>query len=281
MLGFVFLGLIIACVVTFAILAFMFLSVAFEEPRSPVTRKSLNPSGVSLDNQPRRQTEQQPQAATPVLASSGHAISGSQSEPSQPREPAFAGADVSFNWKMLFSRDTRHLRILVLLISVGCATGLFARSQMVPVDFGELGPYRAAALDEIAALPSRLYSDAACLKCHESVAEERADSPHQAVNCSHCHGLGHQHIIDAELAAKTPDHPIPPVAEWDGDFRTKIDLFITENRSTCLSCHESVVGMPESFRSINVAEHLEEQGADEVKSANVCFECHTGHSPGL
>ncbi len=277
MLSFVFLGVIFACIVAFAIFVFMFLSVAFEEPRSPVTREALIQPSASLGDRPRRQT----QAASQIPSVSDRATPGVRDGSPQAQEPAFAGADVSFNWKMLFSRDTRHLRILVLLISVGCATGLFARSQLVPADFGEVGPYRAAALEEIAALPSRLHSDATCLKCHESVAEERADSPHIAVNCSHCHGLGHQHIIDAELAAKTPDHPIPPAVEWDGNFRTKIDLFITENRSTCLSCHESVVGMPESFRSINVAEHLEEQGADEVKSANVCFECHTGHSPGL
>jgi hypothetical protein len=275
MLTVVFLGVVLACVAMFAVLAFMFLSVAFEEPESSVARKALNQPGVSPGNQ----SSQKLQPEIEMTPTSSRATSGSQGE--SPREPALAGADVSFNWKMLFSRDTRHLRILVLLISVGCATGLFARSQMVPADYGEAGPYRASALEEIAALPSRLHSDATCLKCHESVAEERVDSPHIAVNCSHCHGLGHQHIIDAELAAKTPDHPIPPAVEWDGDFRTKIDLFITENRFTCLSCHESVVGMPASFRSINVAEHLEEQGADEVKSASVCFECHTGHSPGL
>jgi hypothetical protein len=39
--------------------------------------------------------------------------------------------------------------------------------------------------------------------------------------------------------------------------------------------------MPEAFRSINVAEHLEEQGAEDIAGGNVCFECHEGHSPGL
>jgi len=181
----------------------------------------------------------------------------------------------------MFSRDTRHLRIIIFLIITGGAGAMFVRSQLIPSDFGERGPYRGAALAEEAALPLILQSDATCLKCHTNVHEERADSPHKAVRCLHCHGNGREHIAAATAAAESPDKLIPPAAEWDGDFLTKIDLFITQDRSTCLVCHLSVVGRPESFRSINVAEHLEEQGAGEIDSRNVCYECHEGHSPGL
>ena len=97
----------------------------------------------------------------------------------------------------------------------------------------------------------------------------------------HCHGNGHEHIAAAIEAATSPGHAIPPAAEWDGDFHSKLDLFITQDRATCLSCHTSVVGMPSGFRSIDVAKHLEEQGAENVNDKNVCFECHTGHSPGI
>jgi len=113
------------------------------------------------------------------------------------------------------------------------------------------------------------------------VQEERAESPHKAVLCMHCHGNGHAHMAAAMIAADTPGHEIPPAGEWDGSFRTKMDLFITQDRATCLSCHTSVVGMPSSFRSIDVDQHLEEQGAENVSDRNVCFECHTGHSPGI
>ncbi len=185
------------------------------------------------------------------------------------------------NWKLMFSRDTRHLRILVFLIVLGGAGALFVRSQVVPKGYGERGPYRSAALSEIASHRSVLQSASVCLKCHTDVQEERAESPHEAVRCPHCHGTGAEPVAAASRAAESPGQSIPPAEEWDGDFRTHIDLFITHDRATCLSCHTAVVGMPESFRSINVAEHLEEQGAEEIHSRNVCFECHEGHSPGL
>ena len=70
------------------------------------------------------------------------------------------------------------------------------------------------------------------------------------------------------LLSCTPPH---------GDVRAYIDLFITQDRATCLVCHESMVGMPEGFKQINVAEHLEDMGAEEVKGRDVCFECHMGH----
>jgi hypothetical protein len=185
------------------------------------------------------------------------------------------------NQRLVFSRDVRHLHILVFLIVAGGGGALFVRSKMIPADFGDRGPYRAAAIAEIAAQPSVLQPDTSCLTCHTSVHEERAESPHREVACMHCHGNGREHIAAASIAAVSPDHTIPPASDWDGDFRTDVDLFITQNRAACLSCHEAVVGMPETFRSINVAEHLEEQGADDVDGPNVCFECHEGHSPGL
>jgi hypothetical protein len=35
--------------------------------------------------------------------------------------------------------------------------------------------------------------------------------------------------------------------------------------------------MPEDFMKINVAEHLEEMGAEEPESRETCFECHGNH----
>lgn len=185
------------------------------------------------------------------------------------------------NWMLLFSRDTQHLRILMSLIILGGVSALLLRSRMVPASYGQHGPYRGAALQEVASRKSVLQSDATCLKCHENVQAERAESPHKAVRCAHCHGIGRDHVTHALMAAESPDHSIPPVEEWDGDFLTHVDLFITHDRATCLSCHKAVVGMPADFRSIDVAAHLEEQGAEEPESRNVCFECHEGHSPGL
>lgn len=176
-----------------------------------------------------------------------------------------------------FLRDTIHLWIMLSLIVVVGAGFLFARSQMIPETYGDRGPYRAAALEEIAAKPMVLHADSVCLKCHEDVGEERADTLHEAVRCIHCHGLGREHVTLARRAAESPELTITPAAEWDRDFMTDIDLYITRDRATCLVCHESAVGMPEDFKKIHVAEHLEEMGADEPESRETCFECHAGH----
>jgi nitrate reductase cytochrome c-type subunit len=88
-------------------------------------------------------------------------------------------------------------------------------------------------------------------------------------------------MAHAEKAAADPSVTIEKAKPWDGDFFTTLDLFITKDRATCLSCHEKVVGMPANFRSIDVKSHLADQGAENIDSPDVCFECHTGHSPGI
>jgi hypothetical protein len=177
----------------------------------------------------------------------------------------------------VFLCDTRHLWTLLVLILVGCASFLFVRSRLIPESYGQRGPYRADALEEIAAKPGVLYSDSVCHKCHADVEEERAASLHKAVRCMHCHGLGRNHVAQARKAAESSDSPIDPAAKWDGNFLTQLDLYITKDRAICLACHEAKVGMPEEFKKLNVAEHLEEMGAEAPNSRETCFECHGGH----
>jgi hypothetical protein len=175
-------------------------------------------------------------------------------------------------------RDTRHIAILTLLIAAAGAGFLMLRERMIPQGFGQQGPYRAAALTEIAARPSVLQEDSLCLKCHVDVGKERADALHKSVACMHCHGLGREHVAQAREAAGSPSTRIEPAARWDGDFLTRTDLFITKDRATCLACHEQTVGMPGKFRKIVVASHLGEMGASEPESRETCFECHGGHN---
>lgn len=176
-----------------------------------------------------------------------------------------------------FLRDTSHLWILLAIIVSGGAGFLWARSKMIPESFGERGPYRATAIAEIAAFPITLPSDRACQECHKSVADERAESLHVAVRCFHCHGSGQEHMALARKAAASGNVFEPEASEWDGNFFTDIDLFVTQDRATCLACHESQVGMPADFKQIVVADHLEEMDAEEATSRQVCFECHGGH----
>jgi hypothetical protein len=179
---------------------------------------------------------------------------------------------------MRFLSDTRHLWILALLIAAAGTGFVVVRRRLVPESFGQQGPYRAAALRAIAAQPSVLQGDAICHQCHQDIQDERAESLHNAVRCTHCHGLGREHVAQARKAAESPQFKIAPAAKWDGDFATKIDLFVTKDQKTCLACHEAVVGMPKEFRKIDVAKHLEEMGASEPASRETCFECHGPHN---
>jgi len=173
--------------------------------------------------------------------------------------------------------DTRHLWRLFGLLAVTGFAGLVGRSLLVPRDFGEQGPYRTSALADNAAQPSLFPSDASCHACHETVQHERAGTAHEAVRCAHCHGYGTEHVRLATAAKNDPSATIPKAVPWDGDFLMKLDLSMTKDRRICLSCHQTAVGMPADFKKIDVAVHLEEQGASEPLSLETCFECHGGH----
>ncbi len=174
-------------------------------------------------------------------------------------------------------RNTRHVWLLLFLILIGGVGFQAVRTGLVPETFGQQGPYRAAALATLASQPSVFPADQVCHECHSDVQEERAESLHAAVACVHCHGFGREHIAVARRVADSPGEAIPPATPWDRKFPTDVDLFVTKDCDTCLVCHEDVVGMPEEFQKIDVAEHLEEMGAEEPEDRETCFECHGGH----
>lgn len=180
--------------------------------------------------------------------------------------------------KEYFQHSGHLWLLLLLLIFTGGISFVLIRERLVPATYGDQGAYRAAALDDVAAHPSKWQSDKTCLECHQNVAQEREGSLHEVVRCFHCHGVGKEHVELARLAAKTPGTAIKPAQTWDGNFLTTIDLYLTKDKATCLSCHQEAVGIPEKFKKINLAKHLEEMGASEPQSPEVCSECHKGHN---
>ena len=183
---------------------------------------------------------------------------------------------------MKFFWEIRHLWILLILIALACLGSVVVRDRLVPESYGErsgrYGPYRADALKQIASQPSVLIADKVCHECHQDVEAERAEAKHKTVLCVHCHGSSREHVKQARAAAKDPAVEIAAAKPWDQDFFTKIDLYITKDRASCVAFHEQTLGMPEWFKKIDVAEHLDDQGADEPESRETCFECHvSGH----
>lgn len=178
----------------------------------------------------------------------------------------------------VFLRDSGHLWLLLFVILAGGGTFFLIRARLVPATYGDTGAYRAAALLDNANRPAIWPKDQTCLECHQNVAEERHGSLHEAVRCFHCHGVGTDHIEQARLATQKPGISHSPAVAWDGDFFTKLDLYVTKDRKTCLSCHQDAVGVPSGFKKIQVKVHLEEMGASDPDSPEACFECHKGHN---
>lgn len=173
--------------------------------------------------------------------------------------------------------EIRHLIILLIGIVAGGIGFQAVRTRLIPETFGEQGPYRTAVLKTIMDQPSFFQADAVCHECHDEVREERADSLHVNVACVHCHGPAVKHVAQARKAEKDGS-AIDPPQEWDGKYPSAVDLYKSKDRRSCLVCHESVIGMPEDFKKIEVAAHLEDMGAENPESREVCAECHGNHN---
>jgi ribosomal protein S27AE len=120
--------------------------------------------------------------------------------------------------------------------------------MLVPADFGRHGHYRAAALDEAAALPAVYAGQAVCNDCHDDVVATKAEGYHATAACEGCHGACLSHT-------EYPDS-ITPTAPRD--------------RGYCVLCHEYLESRPTGFPQIVSASH---------HPLKPCIECHDPHNP--
>ena len=74
-------------------------------------------------------------------------------------------------WKL----PDQVLRLGILFV-IAIAALVIARQRFVPESFGELGHYRADALDEALEQPIRFAGAEACADCHDDVAEAKGQS---------------------------------------------------------------------------------------------------------
>jgi len=88
---------------------------------------------------------------------------------------------------------------------------------------------------------------AACLKCHEDIAERGRGSAHFQIDCESCHGPLGRHAKDPSAQkGAMPDN------------------------SVCLMCHEAGRGMPSSFPQVDPRKH---------SGGKTCTSCHPAHHP--
>lgn len=123
-----------------------------------------------------------------------------------------------------------------------------ARSFLVPDTFGELGHYRAAAVDTIVAHPKKYAGQQECALCHGGIAQRRLASNHRGVACESCHGPGAAHVAN-------------PVEQKPAIPRT---------REFCIRCHAYNPSRPTGFPQIDPVAH---------NPLTPCMNCHEPHEP--
>lgn len=137
---------------------------------------------------------------------------------------------------------------LSILFTLVIAAFLLARYFLVPESFGEVGHYRAAAVDEIAALEVNYAGREACAMCHDEIAATHGERLHRGVSCEVCHGAAAAHVEDPMEI-----HPSAP-----------------RERDLCQLCHGYDPSRPTGFPQIDPTSH---------NPLVPCFSCHDPHAP--
>lgn len=125
---------------------------------------------------------------------------------------------------------------------------LVARRFLVPETFGEVGHYRAAAVDTITAHKKKYAGQQECALCHGSIAERRLTSNHRGLACETCHGPGAAHAAN-------------PV---------ELKPAIPRQREFCTRCHAYNPSRPTGFAQIDPVRH---------NPLTPCMACHDPHEP--
>lgn len=146
-------------------------------------------------------------------------------------------------WKL----PDQVLRLGILFIIVIAAL-VIARQRFVPDSFGDLGHYRADAIDEAVKQPIRFAGAEACGDCHDDVAEAKGQSYHRGVSCEVCHGPGAAH---AETAGEQT-------------------VVVPQKREACLYCHGYLPSRPTGFPQVIEKAH---------NPMEPCMGCHDPHDP--
>jgi len=125
-------------------------------------------------------------------------------------------------------------------------TMILVRQRFIPESFGELGHYRADAVEINAAHEIQFAGWQACAECHEDQVATKNNSFHRTLSCETCHGAAAEHA--REEADEDP--PLPT------------------GRDLCLTCHRYLVSRPTGFPQIIEERH---------EPAKLCHTCHDPH----
>src|SRR5574340_1216068 len=138
----------------------------------------------------------------------------------------------------------RLLMVFGVLIS-GLAV---ARHFLVPRTFGQIGHYRAAAVQLVASHKPKYAGHQACATCHDDVVKTHDSHKHHNVACEVCHGPALEHVD-----SPTDKKPVVP-----------------RTRTACPLCHGYDPSRPTGFPQIDPVTH---------NPMKPCYTCHNPHAP--
>ncbi len=139
------------------------------------------------------------------------------------------------------------VRLAIVFLALG-AVMIIVRQQFVPESYGELGPYRADAIDTAASLGIKYAGWETCVMCHVEEGEVKTRSYHRTLSCEVCHGAANDHAEDPGVRL-----PVLPI-----------------ERDDCLYCHGYLASRPTGFPQIVEPEH---------NPRSACISCHEPHDP--
>lgn len=146
-------------------------------------------------------------------------------------------------------KEKEHLFRLAGLFGAGIVIFFVAQMIFVPKGFGVYGHYRAGALDDNRKVALSFSGRAACLDCHQDVADGQKGSRHASVGCEACHGPLAKHALEDPAQSKP----------------AKLEI-----KKLCLTCHIANVAKPKGFKQVDAKEHMD---------GGPCGTCHDPHSP--
>ena len=137
---------------------------------------------------------------------------------------------------------------LVVVFAVAVVALVLARQFLIPDTFGDIGHYRAAAIDTIAAHEKKFAGQQVCATCHGAIMQERLAGNHRGVACENCHGPAATHVANPMETKPT----------------------IPRERDSCPRCHGYNPSRPTGFPQIDPVSH---------NPLVPCVTCHRPHSP--
>jgi len=139
---------------------------------------------------------------------------------------------------------------------LGLVVFLVIRAYAVPPSFGDIGWFRADAIDEIANKSVKFSESSRCFSCHYEEYTIWGINEHKNVSCQSCHGAMASHVENPEIGAEE-------------DYFS-LEYYKTD-REFCLSCHQTDFSKPKDFPQVSVSEHQ--------KVLSKCMNCHNPHDP--